>query len=269
MFAAKIQPMHFVDTHTHLYQSVFKDDIDQVLKRAQDNGVTTFLLPNIDSDSIKPMCNLAHRYPESCFPMMGLHPTAVNDTYKDELKVIEKELLQNNDIYIAVGEIGIDLYWDKTYHENQINAFKYQINLAKELKLPIVIHARDSFDEIFSVLDEVNDHFLQGVFHSFSGTIEQAMQAMSYDFFLGIGGIVTFKNAGLDKVVQHIPMEKVILETDSPYLTPAPNRGKRNESSNLRLIADKISEIKNISVEDVASVTTANARKLFSLKQDD
>lgn len=261
--------MHFVDTHAHLYQPDFNNDIDQVIKRAQDNGVTTILLPNIDSDSIKPMCNLAHRYPETCFPMMGLHPTSVKETYNDELKTIEKELLDNKDTYVAVGEIGIDLYWDKTYLESQIKAFKYQINLAKELKLPIVIHARDSFDEIFNVLNEVNDDSLQGVFHSFSGTIEQAMQAISYDFLLGIGGIVTFKNAGLDKVMQHIPLGKVILETDSPYLSPAPNRGKRNESSNIRLIAEKIGEIKNLSMEEIASITTANAKKLFSLKQNE
>ena len=267
MFAGKFRFMQFVDTHTHLYQPDFKDDIENVIHGAMQAGVEKFLLPNIDRDSIAPMLNLVSNYPGKCFPMMGLHPTSVKEDYKNELAFIENELINNTDKFIGVGEIGIDLYWDKTFLDNQINAFEYQINLAKKLHLPIVIHARESFDEIFDVLNITNDDKLRGVFHSFSGTSEQAGKAMSYGFYLGVGGIVTFKNGGLDKILNDIPLERIILETDSPYLSPAPKRGKRNESANIRIIAERIAQIKNIPVQHVASVTTSNANKLFNLEK--
>jgi len=259
--------MHFVDTHAHLYQPDFNEDIDEVIQRATWAGIEKFLLPNIDRQSVKPMLALASRFPGKCLPMMGLHPTSVKENYKNELAFVKDELINNTERFIAVGEIGIDLYWDKTFLDNQINAFEYQINLAKKFHLPIVIHARESFDEIFGVLNDKNDDKLQGVFHSFSGTLEHAEQAMSYGFYLGIGGIVTFKNGGLDKILKNIPIERIILETDSPYLSPAPKRGKRNESANIRIIAERIAQIKGIPIQQVASVTTLNARELFRLEK--
>jgi TatD DNase family protein len=263
-FAAKEHAMPFIDTHTHLYQPQFKSDIDDVIKRGSDAGVEKCLLPNIDARSVHPMMSLVERYPDHCAPMMGLHPTSVKENYSDELALVEKKLTENNHPFIAVGEIGIDLYWDKTFLKEQQEAFRIQIELAKTLHLPIVIHARDSFDDIFAIMDDLNDEHLHGVFHSFSGTIEQAQKALDYGFYLGIGGIVTFKNAGLDKVVKDLPLERMLLETDSPYLAPAPYRGKRNESAYVRLIAEKISSVKNVELAQVSSITTKNAKTLFT-----
>lgn len=258
--------MQFVDTHAHLYQPDFNGDIDQVMGKALGAMVVKFLLPNIDSASLAPMLELSLRFPDHCHPMIGLHPTSVKENYHEELNIVSTELVNNKDTYVAIGETGIDLYWDQSYLKEQQAAFRYQIELAKKWDLPIVIHARESFNEIFDVLDEMNDENLKGVFHSFSGDLSQAEKALGYGFYLGIGGIVTFKNARLGHVVKDLPLEKIVLETDSPYLSPAPHRGKRNESQNIPLIANKIALLKNLSIEEISKSTTDNAIKLFNLK---
>ena len=255
--------MKFIDTHTHLFLPEFEDDRDQVLENARAEGVNSLLLPNVDSSTLDQLDKLVNNYPEMCFPVVGLHPTSVNENYKEELQIVEKYISQNK-IY-AIGEIGMDLYWDKTFIAEQKEAFIYQINLAKKHSLPVVIHARESFDEIFDIIKEINDEKLKGVFHAFTGNKEQAEQIVEWGFYIGIGGIVTFKNAGLDKVVKDIDLKNIVLETDSPYLAPVPKRGKRNESSYIKYIAQKIAEIKGVSLQDVADITTQNAEKLFNL----
>ncbi len=255
--------MHLIDTHTHLFLSEFDDDRDQVIENARKNGVEKVLLPNVDNTTSLPLFELVDKYPEFCLPMMGLHPTSVNENYKDELRKVEDWLARRN--FIAIGEIGIDLYWDKTFKKEQEEAFRYQIGLAKKNNLPIIIHARESFNEIFTIMDELNDENLTGVFHAFTGDNIQAEKIIAWGFKIGIGGIVTFKNAGLDKVVDNIDINHIVLETDSPYLAPVPKRGKRNESAYVLYIAQKIAEIKNISVEEVAEITTRNAKQVFKL----
>ena len=251
----------FIDSHTHLYLDSFSNDRDEVIKRAVNEGVSKMFLPNIDSGTITDMYELSDKYPEQCFPMMGLHPTSVKENYHEELKSIEKQF--NRRKFIAIGEIGIDLYWDKTFIAEQKEVFRIQIEWARNLQLPIVIHARDSFDEIFEVLDNIWEDGLTGVFHSFSGDIQQAEKALSYQFYLGINGIITFKNSGLAEVLAEVPIDRILLETDAPFLSPAPLRGKRNESSNILHIAKKISEIYKLSMEQVAGITTRNALNLF------
>lgn len=255
--------MELIDTHSHLYLPDFKSDFDEVLLRCKENEVRKVLLPNIDSTTIDDLKRLPKDYPNTFYPMMGLHPCSVKDNYRDELTIVEQELRINE--YIAVGEIGLDLYWDKTFHSEQIDAFKKQINWAKELNLPIVIHSRESFDEIVEILKPLKDDNLKGVFHCFTGTVEDAAKVIELGFFMGIGGVVTFKNSGLDKVVGKINLDHIILETDSPYLTPVPYRGKRNESAYTKIVVEKISEIKKISVEEIAAITSANAKKLFAI----
>jgi len=230
--------MHLIDTHTHLFLPEFDSDRDQVILNAQKGGVEKILLPNVDGTTIDPLLELSSKYPEFCYPMMGLHPTSVKDNYKEELNIVENWLKKQK--FYAIGEIGIDLYWDKTFKIQQEEVFRYQIDLAKKYNLPIVIHARDSFDEIFKIMDEVIDNKLFGVFHAFTGTDNQAERIIEWGFKIGIGGIVTFKNSGLDKVVHNIDINHIVLETDSPYLSPVPNRGKRNESANVIHIAGKI-----------------------------
>lgn len=220
-------------------------------------------LPNIDARTIVPMLELVDRFPENCFPMMGLHPTSVKEDYQDVLEEIKSHLDKRK--FIAIGEIGIDLYWDKTFINEQKEAFSMQIEWAKKLQLPIVIHARDSFNEIFEVLDNIWEEGLRGVFHSFSGDLRQAEKALSYQFYLGINGIVTFKNSALADIVAKVPVERILLETDAPFLSPAPLRGKRNESCNILHIAKKISEIYNLSLSQLAEITSKNALNLFKL----
>jgi TatD DNase family protein len=257
--------MNFIDTHTHLYSSQFNDDINEVILKSIEKGVNKLLLPNIDLDSIEGMLDLVNKYPGICYPMIGLHPCSVDENFEDLLNKIETNI-SNNHNFIAIGEIGIDLYWDKTFLNQQIKAFEIQIEWAKKYNLPIVIHARDSFDEIFDVLDNVNDQQLRGVFHCFTGDINQANKVLSYGGFkLGIGGVVTFKKSGLDEVLKNISLEHLILETDSPYLAPVPYRGKRNESSYIPLIAEKLSSIYGISEKEIASITSHNALELFKL----
>ncbi len=253
--------MILTDTHTHLYLDEYKEDVHQVIKKALQNNVEYFLMPNIDSSTIKPMNALCEKYKGKIFPMIGLHPTSVKANYLEELSIVKKELSKRK--YYAIGEIGIDLYWDKTFSKEQDYALRYQLSLAKEYQLPVAIHTRSSFDEAIELLSEEYDEKLTGVFHCFGGTYQQALDIIEMGFYLGIGGVVTFKNSGLDKVVENIDLKNIIIETDAPYLTPSPYRGLRNESSYLTLIAQKIAELKKITVEEVAEITTNNARKLF------
>lgn len=255
--------MIFIDTHTHLFLKEFEDDRHKTVQRALASGVQKMVLPNVDSTTVLPMNKLVAEYPEHFFPLIGLHPTSVKNNFKEELKLVEDEFSTGK--YKGVGEIGIDLYWDKTHYKEQVYAFEYQIEMAKNAGLPIVIHSRDSFDEIFEVLARVNDERLYGIFHSFTGSVEQANKAIDMGFYIGIGGIVTFKNSGLEAVVAQIPLGKLVLETDSPYLTPAPNRGKRNESAYILYIAKKIAQLHGVAISEVAAITTKNAETLFKI----
>ena len=264
--------MKLTDTHAHLYAEQFDNDRETMMERAIREGVAFFFLPNIDSTSIAGMLDLVKKYPGKCFPMMGLHPCYVTKTYKEDLKVVTewlKKMKEDENVprFCAVGEIGIDLYWDKSHFAEQQQAFRQQIALAKEYGLPIVIHTRSSFDETFDIVSEMNDDSLKGIFHCFSGNVEQAEKVLALGGFkLGIGGVVTFKNSGLDKVVEAVGLEHMVLETDAPYLAPVPHRGKRNESAYVRIVAEKVAALKNIPVEEVARVTTENALKLFGVK---
>lgn len=255
--------MKLIDTHSHIYSEAFDEDIAEAIQRAKDANVGQIFLPNIDSESIEPMFKLVKEYPGFCLPMMGLHPTSIKENYEEELAICEKWLSEEK--FIAIGEIGIDLYWDKTYLKEQIFAFEKQLNWSVERELPVVIHARDSFSEIFEVLESFKSKKLTGVFHSFTGNLEQANKAIEMGFLLGLNGILTFKNSGLDQVVREIDTKHLILETDSPYLAPTPKRGKRNESAYVALIAKKLAEIQNLSLEEVAEITSRNAQNLFKL----
>nr|NQU92459.1 TatD family hydrolase [Bacteroidota bacterium] len=232
-----------------------------VVERAIDDGINYFLLPNIDSHTVNPMLELCKSFPENVFPMMGLHPTDVKENYREELTNV-RMCLENEKFY-AIGETGIDLYWDKTFVAEQNIALRAQIDLAKKHKLPIVLHSRESFKEIFEIIEDTIDDDLTGVFHCFTGNLNDAERIIDWGFKLGIGGVLTFKNSGLDDVVSQIDMEHIILETDAPFLAPKPYRGKRNESAYIKIIAEKLAEIKNLSIEDVAQITTANAIGLF------
>jgi len=254
----------FIDSHTHLYLDAFQDDRSPMIQRALDAGVSRMLLPNIDSHTIDPLFSLAKSHPAHCFPMMGLHPTSVKENYLEELRHIESQLQKKG--IIAIGETGIDLYWDQTYLRQQQEVFETQIAWAMELDLPLVIHARNSFPEIFKALEKAGGPGLRGVFHSFTGTQEELEQALSFGFMIGINGIVTFKNSRLSEVVQAIPRERLLLETDAPFLAPVPYRGKRNESSYLPEIASKVAEIHNLNLKEMASITARNAERLFRLK---
>lgn len=255
--------MILVDTHTHLYLNAFDDDREAMVERAIASGVRYMFLPNIDSSSIGAMHDLCARFPENCFPMMGLHPTSVKENFENELKIVEEQL--ENNTYWAIGETGIDLYWDKSFYREQVIAFNRQIDMALEYNLPLVIHARESFKEIFRVLENRDINGLTGVFHCFTGTIEEAERAIRLGFMLGIGGVLTYKKSGLDTVVSALGPEHLILETDAPFLPPVPHRGKRNESAYVLHVADKLAEVINIPVKDVTKITTQNAAKLFNL----
>ncbi len=255
--------MILIDTHTHLYTEEFDTDRNAVMQRALDNGIEKFLLPNIDLNSIEPMQQLCNQYPNNCFPMMGLHPTSIDANYKSTLASIKKHLHSNK--YIAIGEIGIDLYWDKTYADEQKTALLEQFQWAIDYNLPVVIHSRDSFNEIIEVIKEFNNPKLHGVFHCFTGTEKIANQIINLGFLLGIGGVLTFKNSGLANQIKNIDIKNIILETDSPYLTPTPYRGKRNESSYVKLVAEKLAQVKNINLNEVANITTENAKQLFNI----
>lgn len=255
--------MILTDTHTHLYSEQFDTDRDEVIKRAIDAGITRFFIPAIDSTYFKSMLKLEQSYPENMFLMMGLHPTHVNENVTEELEFVKKQLDQRK--YYAIGEIGIDLYWDKSFLKQQQMAFKKQIRWAKEKKLPIVIHCREAFDEIFEILESEKDENLFGIFHCFTGTLEQAHKAISYQMKLGIGGVVTFKNGKIDQFLHEIPLSEIVLETDAPYLAPTPFRGKRNESAYLVKILNKLVEIYNLTPQAIAEITTQNSKNVFGI----
>ncbi len=257
--------MIFTDTHAHLYSEEFNDDRTAVVQRAIDAGVPYMLLPGIDSSFVDGMLALCSQFPLNCFPMMGLHPTSVKESYQEELDNLYAQLQKHAGSIRAIGEIGIDLYWDKTYQAEQEEAFRIQLQWSKEYKLPVVIHTRNSFDLTVGILEEMKDPALKGVFHCFGGNIAQAERAIALGFKLGIGGVVTYKNSGLQQVVEATGVRHLLLETDAPYLTPAPHRGKRNESSYIPIIAQKIAEIKNLPVEEIAGITTENALSLFNI----
>ena len=255
--------MTITDTHTHLYSEEFDIDRDEMMQRALNAGITRFFIPAIDSNSIQKMYALELDYPKNVFLMMGLHPTYVKDNYLDELQIVEQQLASRK--FYAIGEIGIDLYWDKTHLKEQQIAFKRQIQLAKKYQLPIVIHCREAFDEIFEILESEKSDDLFGIFHCFSGTYEQALQAISYNMKLGIGGVVTFKNGKIDQFINQIDLSHIVLETDSPYLAPLPFRGKRNESSYIVNVVDKLASLYGLSSEELALKTTENSKAIFGI----
>ena len=255
--------MILTDTHTHLYSKQFDDDRAAMMQRAIDAGVSRFFIPAIDSSYTEAMLRLEENFATYVFLMMGLHPTSVKQNYKEELQQV-KDWIDRRQFY-AVGEIGIDLYWDKTFLQQQQDAFKTQIEWAKEKRLPIAIHCRDAFDEVFEVLEDTKGDLLRGIFHCFTGDLEQAKKAISYHMKLGIGGVVTFKNGGLDKFLNKIDLKQIVLETDAPYLAPTPYRGKRNESSYLVNVLDKLVDIYNLTPQEIASITTQNSKDIFGI----
>ena len=255
--------MIITDTHTHLYSEEFDQDRDEMIQRAISVGVSRFFIPAIDSTCSASMYELEKNYPDNVFLMMGLHPTYVKKNYLNELLHVENELCKRK--FYAIGEIGIDLYWDKTHLEEQQIAFRSQIRLAKKYKLPIVIHCREAFDEIFQILEDEKSEDLFGIFHCFTGTYEQALKAISYKMKLGIGGVVTFKNGKIDQFLNQIDLKHIVLETDSPYLAPIPYRGKRNESSYLTAVVEKLAQIYNLSTNEIAAITTENSKAIFGI----
>jgi TatD DNase family protein len=255
--------MKLIDTHTHIYLPEFDSDRDEAVKRALGNGIVKLLLPNIDINSVGPMLSTVARYPGICHPMSGLHPTSVKEDYLDQLDQLEE--LWSKHKFIAIGEIGIDLYWDKKFIKEQIYSLRRQIAFALKKSAPIVIHTRESFPEVFTILDEFEGTGLKGVLHAFTGDIAEAEKAIRMGFMLGIGGIVTFKNSGLDKIVKSVGPENLVLETDSPYLAPVPHRGKRNESSYVYIINKKLAEIMGMEEEEVAAITYTNSTRLFNI----
>ncbi|MDP4228337.1 MAG: TatD family hydrolase [Bacteroidota bacterium] len=255
--------MEFVDTHTHLYMSEFDDDREVVFQDAIDNGVTRLLMPNVDASTIKPLLQFVKQHPAHCFPMMGLHPTSVNENYQEELNLIKKTLDKGK--FVAIGEVGLDLYWDKTFLKGQVDAFSEQVGWSVDTGLPLMIHVRKAYDETLAVLSKYKGHQFGGVFHCFSGNIQQARKVIELGFKLGIGGVVTYKNSSLQKIVEEIPLNCLVLETDSPYLTPVPFRGQRNQSAYIPYIAQKIAELKSTTIAEVAEITTQNAKLLFNL----
>jgi len=253
--------MTLIDTHTHLYAEEFAADIDEVMKRAGEEGVTRFYLPAIDSTATEAMLQLETRFPGKCIAMMGLHPCYVKENYKDELKQAEDWLTKRK--FAAVGEIGLDHYWDKTFVKEQEEAFRLQIEWSIQYKLPIVIHTRNAMQETIDIVKEYVPKGAKGIFHCFSGSYESAREIIKAGFYLGIGGVLTYKKAGLAEVLEQIDLQHLVLETDAPYLTPVPFRGKRNESSYLKYVVERLAEVKKVPVEEVAAVTTANAEKIF------
>jgi TatD DNase family protein len=256
--------MNFIDTHSHLFLEEFAEDLPLVMQRAKAVGVSRIYMPNIDCSTIKPLLDTVARYPDYCFPMIGLHPTSVNSDFREELKVM-KEMLVHSHPFVAIGEVGMDLYWDRTFINEQFEAFETQIQWSAEYQLPLVIHSRDSFEEVYQVIKRNEDKNLKGIFHSFTGTKEEAERLLQFNgFYLGINGVVTFKKSTLPEVLKSVPLERIVLETDSPYLTPVPNRGKRNESANVKDTLLKLAAIYQRPAEEVAEITTRNALKVFN-----
>lgn len=257
--------MTFIDTHCHLYDEAFDADRPKAVQRALDAGVTTLLLPAIDSQSHDSQEQLASQYPDCFRQMMGLHPTSVKEDYEQELAIVHNKLFRSTATYIAIGEIGMDLYWDRTFESEQREVLRRQLLWAEELGLPVCLHIRKAHNEVFGLLRDLNRASWRGVMHCFGGSLQEARRAVEMGFHLGIGGVVTFKNATMAEVAKEVPLEKILLETDAPYLSPVPHRGQRNESSYIPLIAQKIADLRSQSLDEVAEVTTANARGLFSL----
>ncbi|WP_304035907.1 TatD family hydrolase [Mesonia mobilis] len=255
--------MKLIDTHTHLYSDAFAEDRNEMIERAIADGVDKFYIPAIDSQTTQAMYDLEQAFPDRMYLMMGLHPTSVKENYEEELSHVEEELAKRK--FYAIGEIGIDLYWDQSTLEIQQDAFRRQIKLAKKYKLPIVIHCRNAFDEVFEILEEENGDDLFGIFHCFTGTLAQAKQALQYNMKLGIGGVVTFKNGKIDKFLNEIDLKHIVIETDAPYLAPKPFRGKRNESAYVVKVAEKLAEVYDTSVEEIAEITTENALEIFQI----
>lgn len=255
--------MQLVDTHIHLYADEFNDDRKALIENAIGKGISKFFLPNIDSHSILPMYELCDAYPDHCFPMMGLHPCSVKENYKAEMSVIETEFSKRK--FYAVGEIGLDFYWDKTFIREQEEVFIRQLHLAHEMNRPVVIHSRESVDRIIEIIHQQKHIIIKGIFHCFSGNEKQADEIIKMGMYLGIGGVLTFKNSGLDKVMEKIPLSHCVLESDAPYLAPSPYRGKRNIPEYLSLIAEKVAAIKQVSADEVAAVTTPNALNIFNM----
>ena len=252
-----------IDTHCHLYQDEFKHDIPEVIKRAEDEGISKFYLPGIDSSEIENMLLLETKFPGKCIAMMGLHPCYVKENYLEELAVVKEWLAKRK--FAAVGEIGLDFYWDKNFVMQQYEAFRLQIELSLQYDLPIVIHTRNAIRETIDVVKEFVPRGARGIFHCFGGSVENAKEIINAGFYLGIGGVLTYKKSGLAEVLEEVDLKHIVLETDSPYLTPVPFRGKRNESSYLKYVVEKLADIKKVSIEEVAAVTSANAEKIFGL----
>lgn len=256
-----------IDTHSHLFLEEFSEDLPQVMQRAREAGVSRIFMPNIDSSTINALLAVCSQYPGYCYPMIGLHPTSVNETYEKELAVVKERLSAPNN-FVAIGEIGLDLYWDKSFLKEQLLVFEKQIEWALEYRLPIVIHSREAFDYIYKVMQPYKDTPLTGIFHSFTGTPEEAARLLEFEgFMLGINGVVTFKKSTLPETLQQVPLERIVLETDSPYLTPVPNRGKRNESANVKYTFQKVAEIYRMELENVARITSDNALKVFGIRK--
>lgn len=250
-----------IDTHAHIYLEEFENDTAEVMQRALDAGVEKILLPNIDKDSIESMLALEERYPDRCYAMMGLHPCSVKEDFEEQLDLVSSWFSKRR--FLAVGEIGTDLYWDKTFWKQQQEAFSYQCELAIQYEVPVVIHCRDSIDETIDLVRDFSGRGLRGVFHCFTGTVAQAQAITDLGFYLGLGGVSTFKKGGMDSVIPELDLSRIVLETDSPYLSPAPERGKRNEPAKIPIIASKISEYLNLSLEKIAALTSKNANTLF------
>lgn len=257
--------MKFVDTHAHIYADDFKEDLSEVMERSLEAGVDKIYMPNIDHTSIDAMLEVEHKYPQHCIATMGLHPCHVGKDFEKELYIVEDWL--NKRKFVAVAEIGVDLYWDKTYREQQLVAFRQQIEWAKQFEIPIVIHSRNAFEETMEIVEELNDEKLTGIFHCFTGTAEEAKRILETGFYIGLGGVSTFKNAKMDQVIPDIDLEKIVLETDSPYLAPVPKRGKRNEPAFIPHIAQRIADYKQMPLEKVAEITTANAARIYNDRQ--
>ena len=250
-----------IDTHAHIYLENFDQDLDEVVEKSRNADIKKIYMPNIDQSSIQRMLSVEEKYPEVCMPLMGLHPCSVKDDFEEELKIVESWLSKRN--FVGIGETGLDLYWDKSYYKQQVEALIIQINWAKNYQLPIILHCRDSIQETINIIEKEKDKNLHGVFHCFTGTLEQAKQIVSLGFILGIGGVLTFKNSNLNEIIENISLEYLVLETDSPYLAPMPYRGRRNEPSYLTFIADRIADFKGISKSEVERITTENALTLF------
>ena len=255
--------MRFIDTHAHLYSSPIKENIEGIMKNAMDNGIDTIIMPAIDSTTLEAMLEVEKTYPENCMAMMGLHPCSVKENVKEELAIIEAQLQKRK--FIAIGEIGLDYYWDKTFTTEQMHAFEIQMQWALDYKLPIAIHTRNAMGETIEAVKPFAKKGLRGIFHCFSGSKESAEQIISMDFHLGLGGVLTYKNAGVAEAIKDIPMEWLVLETDAPYLSPVPYRGKTNEPSYMIQVAMKLAEIKNLPLHEIGAITTNNAEKLFGL----